>query len=274
MAPDVGVPAGTLRHLTVTLDENARWAPHRGRQAGHQRLAPPHRSMPHPVITRLEPLRPRGLIVRLHLDRGDPLEVALEAVEKMGLGPGDELPGPRRDHLLEADARWRVREAALSLLSFRARTRSELARKLRKKEFPSHLVDACLDTLEERGLVDDAAVAAAFVRDRLRFRPRGRVRLTQELRGKGVDSNVVERVIDDVMEQAEVTDTDLALEVVDGWISRQRPEVLDALKPSAPRDGRDRIRRRLHAFLARRGFRGEAVQAALERASSRDPETK
>lgn len=223
--------------------------------------------MADPLITRLEPLRPRGLRLRVHLDRGEPLEVALEAVERMGLGVGDPLPPNARHHLLNADADVKIREAALGLLSHRARTRAELRRKLLGKGFGPARVDPCLDRLEDRGLLDDAAVASAFVRDRLRHRPRGKGRLTRELRAKGVADALARGVVDRVLEDEEVTDETLALQVVEGWLRRQGPGVIRALRSGARTPEAEKARRRLHGYLARRGFGGPALSRAMDRAT-------
>jgi regulatory protein len=219
-----------------------------------------------PRIARLEPLRPRGVRLRVHLDQGDPFEVALEAVERLRLGVGDALPPNLRHHLLDADAEVTVREAALNLLSYRARTRAELRRKLVGKGFPPARVDPCLDRLAERGFLDDGAVAAAFVRDRLRHRPRGKARLTQELRAKGVDDAVARRTVDHVLTDEELTDAELARRVVDGWLRRQGSTVRDALAAPTRTKERDRAERRLRGYLARRGFSGPTVSQALEEA--------
>lgn len=220
----------------------------------------------HPTITRLEPLRPRGTRLRVHLDRGEPFEVLLEAVERAGLGVGDALPPPVRHHLLSADADLRVREAALNLLSYRVRTRAELARRLRAKGHPSPRIGPCLDDLERSGLLDDEAAASAFVRDRLRHRPRGPQRLTQELRAKGVKGDLAGRVVTDVLAAEEVTEADLARDVADGWVARQGSAMLEALVADARSPEQERARRRLNGYLGRRGFRGAALIQAVERA--------
>ncbi len=229
---------------------------------------PPSRA-PAPTIERVEPLRPRGLRVRIHLDRGEPLEVALEALEHLALGVGDDLPANRRHHLLDADADVRIRDAALTLLSHCARTRSDLRRRLIGKGFQPARVDHALDRLETRGLLDDAAVAEAFVRDRLRHRPRGPTRLAQELRAKGVQPELAERVVGDVLEDEAVSESDLAHRVVDGWLRRQGAATLKAL--AAPRGApeAEKARRRLNGYLARRGFRGEALARAIDAAVAR-----
>jgi len=220
----------------------------------------------HPVLKRIEPLRPRGLRVLVHLDEGEPFEVTLEALERSRMGVGDRLsPDARRD-LLEADADVRVREAALNLLSHRARTRSELRTKLRQKGFAKERIAACLDRLEQRGLLDDAAVAAAFIRDRLRHRPRGKARLVSELRAMGVDGDTASDTIEQVFDDEGASDVDLARESAEGWVRKQGKALVLALAADAGPE-RDKARRRLHGYLARRGFRGEALTTAMDRAA-------
>lgn len=214
-------------------------------------------------ITRMEPLRPRGLRVRIHLERGEPLEVALEAVERTGLGPGAPLPSSARARLLDADDEIRIREAALTLLSHRARTRAELRRKLTGKGFSAARVDPCLDRLQERGLLDDEAVAAAFVRDRIRHRPRGKVLLTGELRAKGVADGVARRVVDDVLEDEAIDEDALARRILEGWLRRQGPGTLEALARDDRAPESERVRRRLRGYLGRRGVGGAALGSAL-----------
>ncbi|MDZ7780070.1 MAG: regulatory protein RecX [Gemmatimonadota bacterium] len=219
-----------------------------------------------PRITRAEPLGTRGLRVRVHLDRGEAFEVALEAVERTGLGVGDDLPPARHRELLDVDADVRIREAALNLISYRARGRVELERKLRRKGFGPERVEGCVARLEERGLVDDAAVAAAFVRDRLRHRPKGRVQLTSELRAKGIAAETAEDVVHEVFEAEETTDSVLAAEVAEGWVARQNPDLLRSLVDEEWTRDRERAERRLRSYLGRRGFRGDALRLGLERA--------
>ncbi|HUF76444.1 MAG TPA: regulatory protein RecX [Longimicrobiales bacterium] len=179
---------------------------------------------------------------------------------------GDRLSEDTRKELSDVDADVRVREAALHLLSYRARTRRELETRLRQKGFPAARIRPCLDGLEGKGLLDDEAVAAAFVRDRLRHRPRGRSHLVSELRAKGVDGDLASEATRRVFEDEEVTDADLATVAVESWMSRQGSATVEALAAAGRTPERDKARRRLYGYLARRGFRGEALNEALEHA--------
>ena len=227
-----------------------------------------------PSIKRIQPRKPRGLKVLIHLDDdSEPFEVMLEALERSRLGVGDALPRTIRHELMNHDADVRVRDAALNLLSYRARTRAELRKRLRQKGFRPARIDICLDRLQERGLIDDATVAAAFVRDRLRHRPKGRSALTSELRTKGIPQELAHRTIDGVFDAEGTSDSDLARAAVEKWVARQNPGVLDALVDDAWSDEKQKARRRLTSWLARRGFGGgtlgEAIEHAIRVASDR-----
>ena len=217
-----------------------------------------------PLITRIQSLRPRGLKVLIHTDCDEPFEVTLEALERNRLGVGDPLPEARRHLLLNDDADVRVREAALNLLSYRMRTRSELKRRLRQKDFRPARIDLCLDQLEAKGFLNDEAAASAFIRDRLRHRPRGKARLSSELRSKGLDADTVNRVINDVFENEGTDDLLLARQVAEGWLRRQNQDTVKTLADTAHSQSREKVRRRLYGHLTRRGFRGDALRTAIE----------
>ena len=221
-------------------------------------------SEPNPLITRIQSLRPRGLKVLIHTDCDEPFEVTLEALERNRLGVGDPLPEARRHLLLNDDADVRVREAALNLLSYRMRTRSELKRRLRQKDFRPARIDLCLDQLEAKGFLNDEAAASAFIRDRLRHRPRGKARLSSELRSKGLDADITNRVINDVFENEGIDDLLLARQVAEGWLRRQNQDTIKTLADTAHSQSREKVRRRLYGHLTRRGFRGDALRTAIE----------
>ncbi|MEJ2311916.1 MAG: regulatory protein RecX [Gemmatimonadales bacterium] len=142
-------------------------------------------------------------------------------------------------------------DAALSYLSYRARSRRELERHLRRKGYPSSLADRVLDRCEELALLDDLSFATGFVRDRIKLRPRGVRRLEAELVGKGVSRDDARQGIRAAFEEEEVTERDL-LEVT----ARRRWRSLARL------DART-ARRRLYAHLVRSGFPPDEVQRAV-----------
>ncbi len=193
---------------------------------------------------------------------------ALDVLERSGLHVGDSVTAKDLAQLQEDDTKWRVRQAALHLLSYRPRAEQELRSRLRSKDFSHASVEWCLRRLGEQGLIDDHAFASGFVRSRIRLRPRGRFRLTQELRQKGVSAEVAEQAIDQAFNNEETSERALACAAARGWLVRQGSTLTESLAGTDRSRERERARQRLHAFLSRRGFGPDVIRVGIEEAEA------
>lgn len=142
-------------------------------------------------------------------------------------------------------------DKALELLSFRARSESELKGRLRRAGHTPDATAAVLRRCRELGYLDDRSFALALVRDRLRLKPKGRRALRSELYRKGVDRDLAETAIDEGFAEAGVDEAGLA--------RRLAGKRMKALR----RFEREVARRRLTSYLARRGFPPSVVHAAV-----------
>lgn len=201
-------------------------------------------------ITALQPQTRNADRLNLHVDGTFRLALAAEIAYGAHLHVDDEISEETLAQLEARDQAWKVREAALVLLAFRPRTAAELRRRLLQKEFPAEVVDSCIANMVDQGLVNDGAFAETFVRDRVRLRPKGKHRLAQELRAKGVDADEAQEAITEVFEREDVSESDLARAAAEKWRPRAGEE-------------RPKARARLHAFLARRGFGGDAIREVM-----------
>jgi regulatory protein len=177
-------------------------------------------------------------------------EVALAA----NLRVGQTVDEARLLELERRDRGWQAREAALRLLAVRPRSAAELARRLRMKGYEPEVAEEVIARLRDLGMIDDAAFAGTLVRDRVRLRPQGARRLANELRAKGVDDEIARTAIRDTMAGEETDERELARRAAEKW--RPRPGEEPA-----------RARRRLHGFLARRGFDAEVIREVLDEAA-------
>jgi len=202
-------------------------------------------------ITSIRPVPRAAERSEIHVDGEFRLSVPTEVVHAIPLRAGEEISEETLRSLADRDERWRAREAALRLLSFRGRTAVELHRRLAARGHPADVIEACVSELGERGLVDDASFAESFVRDRIRFRPRGSQRLVQELRTKGVEWDTARATVSGVFEAEDVSEGALARQAADRW---------------KPREGETRLRarRRLYNFLSRRGFGADSIFEVIE----------
>ena len=142
-----------------------------------------------------------------------------------------------------------AREIALRQLTVRARSREELRRAMAKRNVPGDAAEAVLTRFAEVGLVDDAAFARDWAASG-RSRTRSRMMLRQELRGKGVDPDVIDEALDD----AGADDEDVAMA-----FARRKLRSLGGLD-------RRVAYRRLCGALSRRGF-GASVVASVAAAA-------
>lgn len=204
------------------------------------------------LITAVTPQARTPSRVNVFVDGEFRLGLPAELAAELGLRKGEPLTEERLSRALDADMLWRAREAALSLLGYRARSAAELRQRLLRKQFPPGIVDQVLEQLDQRGHVDDGAFARAFVRDRLERRPRGRRRLEQELRARGVDAEAASGAVQEALRDSTLSEEDLARRAAEAWLRRAGAR---ARGPDA--------RRRLYAYLGRRGFFGSAAQAAI-----------
>ncbi|HEX7117655.1 MAG TPA: regulatory protein RecX [Longimicrobiales bacterium] len=215
-------------------------------------------------ITALKPQAHHPDRVNVYVDGEFRCGLALEIAYGGGLRVGDEVAEATLAALEREDLLWKAREAALNLLSYRARSEAELRQRLRRKDYPDDIVEACVAELVEKGFVDDAAFAASFVRDRVRGKPRGARRLVQELRAKGVAPETAAAAVDGTLEAEEVTELGMAREVAAGWARRSLGRQTARRAGGDPAEDRLAARRRLYGYLARRGFSGEVIRTVME----------
>ncbi len=174
-------------------------------------------------------------------------EIALAA----GLRVGQAVDEAGLLELERRDRGWQAREAALRLLAVRPRSAAELVRRLRMKGYEPEIGEEVIARLRELGMIDDAAFAGLVVRDRVRLRPQGAHRLANELRAKGVDDETARAAIRETMAGERMDERELARRAAEKW--RPRPGEEPA-----------RARRRLHGFLARRGFDDELIREVVD----------
>jgi regulatory protein len=150
-----------------------------------------------------------------------------------------------------------VRAIVLRRLSAAPRTRAELETDLVRRGADPQASAAVLDRFEEVGLIDDAAFANLWVESRHRGKALARSVLRQELRERGVDSQVIDEAIEAIDEE-------------DEWV-RAREFARRKVRIKAGEDPRKAMQR-LARQLARKGYPAgmcfavarEALAGALE----------
>lgn len=143
-------------------------------------------------------------------------------------------------------------EDALHLLEFRARSAAELRRMLLRRGAPAIDVDAAIQKLRDQKLLDDDDFARQFARSKTLGGGASRRRIAQELGRKGIAREVADRAMDQLREEDGI---DPSANI--HRVARKKWTSLSKLDDFTRR-------RRLYAFLARRGFDPDEIKAAMQ----------
>ncbi len=189
-------------------------------------------------------------------------------VENFGLRLGLEIEAEVIEKLIAADEVMRAKNYALRLLreesnsdgddepedsrpAVRSKTytKSEMERRLTQEGFSEESVETVVEELINSGHIRDRKYAENWVIRRQKSNPRGKTLLKHELLDRGVDRETAEQVVAQVETEDETT---LALQIAQRRMKQYRRLPVHVAK------------RRLHGFLARRGFGSEVVRQVLE----------
>ena len=117
------------------------------------------------------------------------------------LNTGSEMPAEEIEKRSLEDEKQRCWATTLRLLAVRSQSRAELRKKLKAKGFCTEAVNLSLSRAEEASYIDDEAFARHWIESRMRSQPKGRYLLRQELKMKGIDDALIERLLSEDLDE-------------------------------------------------------------------------
>ena len=142
---------------------------------------------------------------------------------------------------------------ALNLLGARPYSTSALRKKLIQKQYPAADADDAIRRLVDNGLLNDAKFAEQYARYKILSTGASKRRVQQDLYRKGIKGELATTAIANVIEAEEI-DTAVVVERV----AKKKLAQMGDLEPLI-------LRRRLFAFLARRGYDLDEIKAVVGR---------
>jgi len=204
-----------------------------------------------PTLTGLAPDPRRDGCILVEVDRGRFASVPAAELSALDLEVGADLPDAilgRLQELADGEAAYR---AGLRALALRPRARVDLRRRLIQKPHPAGAVDHAIERLIAQGLIDDLRFARHYAATRS-ARGRGPARLLRDLLSQGVDRRIAEAGIAETLAEEGIDPAEAARVVAE-----RRARQLQSL-PVPVR------RRRLLAYLLRRGYDGIATRQLVD----------
>ena len=208
------------------------------------------------LVTSLE-LESRSGGVRVQLD-GRPFgTVALADVTALGIAVDRTVGEPTAVQLAHCAEVFSARVVALSILTSRGLPAAEVRQRLVRKGHTKAAAEEAVDALRAAGLIDDAEFARHYARTRAQTRCFGPRRLLADLRRLGVADRVAEAAVREALEADGVDPRAVLREA-----AAKKVRGLGGLDPQT-------AKRRLRAYLLRRGFGGSEVAAVVKDALPR-----
>ena len=187
----------------------------------------------------------------LEVDGRDIGTLSIEAIERLRLAVGATLDDRAEQEVEREGEILRIYDRALNALAARGRASEDLRRMLVRKGEPADCVDRVIERLRHAGYLDDAAFAREFARYRALGAGLSRRRVQQELGKRGVARDVSVAAIDAVFRD-EGVDEKASIE------RAARKKLRTLTKVDIPTR-----KRRLYAFLARRGYDSEDISRVI-----------
>ena len=126
-----------------------------------------------------------------------------ETVYKMSIKKGDEVSEEFLSEIKNLSQVQGAKRAGARMLSASMKSRYDFEIKLVQKGFDKGAAKQAADFFEEKGFLNDAAYAKAFVADALTLKKQGAAKIRMTLKSKGISGDIIDALLADADEAEE-----------------------------------------------------------------------
>jgi len=145
--------------------------------------------------------------------------------------------------------RQKAKNIIFRLLKVRQRSEKEIHDRLRVKGIDQNTIDETLRYFKNIGYIDDRAFTQQWIHSRL-LKPFGPNRIRYELKSKGIDLEIIQNELDQVIKNY------CEDEIILSLAQRQAVKYKNIEKT--------KVKKRLYDFLLRRGFKPETISKVVD----------
>lgn len=202
-------------------------------------------------ITKVKALPNDPHRVTIHVDGKKRATLSMEQAFGLGLRVGVSFTPELAKAVDEAVGFHKAKRDALRVVRRRMIGTGELAERLKRREHSGRHIDAVIDELTERSLLNDETYGRALIEKIRLAKPAGRRLIQQKMTQRKLPKALIERLLDEAL-----VDADPHAEARELAGRRLEAASFGRLTPDARR-------RRIVSLLQRRGYNMDAINAAL-----------
>ena len=199
------------------------------------------------LITKIEQQKKDPSRVSVFIDGEFAFGLKYEDAYLYRLNEGDELTRADYERIVTETVLTSARDMAVKYLGYRMRSRREIEKYLKQKEFTDEVIEKTIETLKTYNYINDLEFAKAYISDSLRFNKWGMKKIKYELTKRGV----AREVIDEAAESAEYSTE----KILAGLIEKK-------LNGNILNEADYNEKRKLFNYLMNRGFSYDEINAA------------
>lgn len=141
-----------------------------------------------------------------------------------------------------------AKEYCLYLLEKCMKTKMEIVRKLRSKDYDEDVIEKAIEFLEQYSFVDDEAYTEAYIKEKIEKQSLKKIKY--DLIKKGIDKNIINEKLSNSNEDCEYKSACIA--------ANKKYQNIKLKEES-----NDIIRKKLFDFLARKGYAFEVIKKVI-----------
>ena len=140
----------------------------------------------------------------VHLDNGTTLEISTSILISESIKEGEEIDASNLDNLLSKQEYHNIKNAGLTLLRYRMRSKKELYEKLLAKNYDSKKIKLVLIDFEKNGIINDEEFGLAFSKDQINQNSLGPIALKYKLKKYISSDDMVSKILLSIYSEIEV----------------------------------------------------------------------
>jgi regulatory protein len=201
------------------------------------------------VITKVELQKRNKHRYNIYIDEEYAFSVHEDVLIKHRLLKGEPITAERMQAVVQDEERSDAYMKAIRFLGTRPRTEKEVQTKLLSAGYEHPIIEETLRRLSEQSYIDDRQFAKLWTEHRIQSQRKGKAYIRQELLQKGVDREHVQKALQDIDPDDELSS---ALEIGSKKWRQTSGQPIER-------------QRKTMAFLLRRGFSPDVVQQAVRK---------
>ena len=200
-----------------------------------------------PVITSIKPQK-NNKRLNIYLDDKFAFGLDLENFVKFHLKVDQELDEKQINKIIKEAEFKKILDKLLNFATLRPRSEKEIKDYLKRKKSPESITEELFKRLNSLELIDDTEFARWWVEQRQSFSPKTKRVLSNELRIKGIDREIIK----EILEEIEIDELKLAKELI-----KNKMYKWERFDPKIKKQ-------KISQYLAGKGFDWNVIQDVLK----------